>query len=190
MSYDPQGDPTRQYRRDPSANPYAQSPPPAPPQHQNPFGTEGNEQFGIASMVFSLLGAILLIVCLTALDWFSVDFDRGNLSLTFGDIKDKLNADSLSGFASAYYGWFAWTFLLISVAAAIGASFPSPALRALRVIGVVAAFATAGLSFLAIQVTTTRSYTDWFADARIGFYLAVVGYILIGIGAAIGPRKV
>ena len=182
--WDPQGEPTRQYRRDPAANPYAQAPPPQQPQHQNPFGTEGNDQFGIASMVFSLLGGILLIVCLTALEWF----DGG---ATFGDVRDGVkNSGAAAGFASAYFGWFAWTFLLISVAAAIGASFPSPALRALRVIGVVPAFSAAGLSFLAVQVTSGRSYTDWLGDARIGFYLAVLGFVLIGVGAAIGPRRV
>ena len=78
----------------------------------------------------------------------------------------------------------------VAVLAAVGSSFPSPALRALRVLGVVTAFAAAGLSFLAIQLTDSRGYVDWLKDARIGFYLAVVGFVLIGIGAAIGPRKV
>ncbi|SHH01324.1 hypothetical protein SAMN05443575_3088 [Jatrophihabitans endophyticus] len=191
-----QHDPTRQFRPDPRAgDPYGQVPPQGPPQQQrgpyganNPFGTEGNEQFGIGGMVCALLGAILLIVCLTALDWFSTD-RHGTLS--FGDVGDLLDGrGDATGFASAYFGWFAWVFLLVSVVAAVGSSFPSPALRALRVVGVVAAFAAAGLSFLAIQVTDSRSYVDWLADARVGFYLAVVGFVLIGVGAAIGPRKV
>lgn len=185
--YNGPDEPTRQYGYQQQPGGYAQQPggyaPQGQPQHQNPFGTEGNEQFGIASMVCSLLGAILTIVCLTSLQWFSVDGG----SRSFSDIGDY---STIAGFAKAYFGWFAWTFLIISTISAVAASFPSPALRALRVLGVVAAFATAGLSFLAVQVNTARSYVDWLGDARIGFYLAIAGFIVIGVGAAIGPRKV
>jgi len=73
------------------------------------------------------------------------------------------------------------------VLAAVLSSFPSPALRATRVIGVVTGFAAAGLSFLALQVSDGHSYLDRPKDARIGFYLAVIGFVLVGIGAAMGP---
>jgi hypothetical protein len=62
-------------------------------------------------------------------------------------------------------------------------------MRMLRIIGVVIGFAAAGLSFLALQVNETTSYLTYLAGARVGFYLAVVAYILIGIGAAYGPRR-
>lgn len=152
----------------------------------NPFGTAGNEEFGIVGMVLGLLGGVLLIVCFTALDWFSVGANGKSYNLAFGDISDG----NPTGFAAAYFGWFAWTFFVVAVLAAVGSSFPSPALRALRVVGVVTAFAAAGLSFLAVQVTEGRGYVDWLKDARIGFYLAVIGFILVGVGAAIGPRRV
>lgn len=187
---DPQGQrprydqPTAQYGRDQygqPARPAARYGSPA----ANPFGTEGNEEFGIVGMVLGLLGGVLLIVCFTALDWF-----KGGA--TFGDTADFVdgNPAAATGFASAYFSWFAWTFVIIAVLAAVLSSFPSPALRATRVIGVVAGFAAAGLSFLALQVSDGRSYLDWLKDARIGFYLAVIGFVLVGIGAAIGPRKV
>jgi hypothetical protein len=186
---DPQGrprpdQPTARFSNDPYVAPPVQHGYGQPPA-ANPFGTEGNEEFGIVGMVFALLGGVLLIVCFTALDWF-----KGSTS--FGDIGDYIDRSpgAATGFATAYFGWFAWVFFVVALLSAIGSSFPSPALRALRVLGVVTAFAAAGLSFLAIQVSDNRSYVDWLKDARIGFYLAVVGFILIGIGAAIGPRKV
>lgn len=185
---DPQGrprpdQPTTQYQR-------GQYPAPGQPGARygqpsaNPFGTEGNEQFGIVGMVLGLLGGVLLIVCFTALDWF-----KGGA--TFGKVADFVdNNPAATGFASAYFTWFAWTFAVIAVIAAVLSSFPSPALRAARVLGVVTGFAAAGLSFLALQVSDGRSYLDWLKDARAGFYLAVIGFVLVGIGAAIGPRKV
>lgn len=179
---DPAQQPTTQFGRDP----YAQ----AGYRHENPFGTEGNERFGIAGMVFALLGAVLLVVCFTALDWFSVDAQGFSRNFSFGEVGDLLDNGGGTGFATAYFHWFAWVFMVVAAAAAIGSSFPSPALRALRVVGVVAAFAAAGLSFLALQVTDNRGYVEWFKDARVGFYLAVLGFVLIGVGAAIGPRKV
>ena len=193
---DPQGrdprydQPTTQYPRDQYApDQYGRDPYAAPPRggpsrgpQQNPFGTEGNEEFGIVGMVLGLLGGVLLIVCFTALDWFSIDGG----ARSFSDV----NSLRVDGFASSYFGWFAWTFAIVAVLAAVGSSFPSPALRALRVIGVVTAFSAAGLSFLALQVNVAQSYTTWLKDARAGFYLAVIGFVLVGIGAAIGPRKV
>ncbi|MEO9138115.1 MAG: hypothetical protein ABI345_03525 [Jatrophihabitans sp.] len=194
---DPQGQqprydqPTVQYGQPGYGQPGYGQPAPGQPgmrygAQNNPFGTEGNEEFGIVGMVLGLLGGVLLIVCFTALDWFSVSARGTSYDLTFSDISDG----NPTGFATAYFGWFAWTFFVVAVVAAVASSFPSPALRALRVVGVVTAFAAAGLSFLAVQVTEGRGYVDWLKDARIGFYLAVIGFILVGIGAAIGPRKV
>lgn len=186
-------DPTVQYGRDQFGQPVYGQQPAQPdrrgrygPQGPNPFGTEGNEQFGIVGMVLGLLGGVLLIVCFTALDWYS------GANSSFSNIHDGLDAagGAAKGFASAYFSWFAWTFLVVSVLAAVGSSFPSPALRAARVIGVVAAFAAAGLSFLAVQLTDQRSYLYFLEHARVGFYLTVIGFVLVGVGAAIGPRKV
>lgn len=191
---DPQGrdprfqEPTVQYGGDQLGQPRYGSPQPGRrgPQGPNPFGTEGNDEFGIVGMVFGLLGGVVLLVSFTALDWYK------GTNISFSDVHDRLSGagDSAKGFASAYFSWFAWTFLIIAVLAAVGSSFPSPALRAARVIGVVAAFTAAGLSFLAVQLTDQPGYLDYLKNARVGFYFAVIGFVLVGVGAAIGPRKV
>ena len=53
----------------------------------------------------------------------------------------------------------------------------------------VVGIAAAGLSFLALQFDYI-SYTDVLKHARVGFYLLVIAYLLVGTGAGIGPRKV
>jgi hypothetical protein len=147
----------------------------------NPFGPESNDTFGITGAVLGLLGGIAGIVALTAVEWFGGRFN----GLMFGDVRTLGTA----GFAAAYFGWLAWAFLIIGVVCAVLSSFPNPALRVLRIIGVVIGFAAAGLSFLALQVNQSYPYTTYLAAARVGFYLAVIAYILIGIGAAYGPRR-
>jgi len=168
--------------------PYAQQQygyPQGQPPRLNPFGAQSNEAFGIAGTVCALLGFVVLVVAFTALDWF-----KGGIS--FGDVHDSVTADNANatGFATAYFGWLAWTFAIVAVLAAVGSCFPSPAVRALRITGVVIGIAAAGLSFLALNVSDAASYSDWIKNARAGFYLAVGGYLLAAVGAAIGTRRV
>ena len=146
----------------------------------NPFGAQSNDTFGIAGTVLALLGGILGVVAITSLDWYTN-------GITFSKVSDSGVAN---GFASTYFSWFAWTALVVTVIAAVGSSFPSPAVRALRIIGVVIGVATAGLSFLAVRVDDNGVYTDYIKHARAGFYLLVIAYLLAAIGAGIGPSKV
>ena len=198
--WDPQSDKTRRIPRQEQQPQYGQQPgyqqpgyqQPAPGQRPrftdstaNPFGAASDQAFGIVSTVLALLGGIVGIVALTGLDWF-----KGGVS--FSDTDNVLDnaGDRANGFASAYFGWLAWTFLIVAVIAAVAASFPSPALRIARVVGVVVGIAAAGLSFLALQFGFGPSFTDLIKHARAGFYLLVIAYLLVGVGAGIGPRKV
>jgi hypothetical protein len=131
--------------------------------------------------VLGLLGGVAGVVALTGVEWFGGQFG----ALKFGDVRSR----GTTGFATAYYGWLAWAFLIVGVLCAVLSSFPNPALRVLRIIGVVIGFAAAGLSFLALQANDGTKYTTYLGAARVGFYLLVLAYILIGIGAAYGPRR-
>lgn len=164
--------------------PYGQpgyGPPPGYGRPANPFGPESNDTFGITGAVLGLLGGVAGVVALTAVEWFGGRFGPR----TFGQV----GALGTTGFATAYYSWLAWAFLIIGVVCAVLSSFPNPALRVLRIIGVVIGFAAAGLSFLAVQANSGTSYLTYLGAARVGFYLLVIAYILIGIGAAYGPRR-
>lgn len=149
----------------------------------NPFGAAGDYAFGIAALVTGLLGGIVLLVSFTAIDWFDG-------SVAFGDIHDQTQHGVGTGFGKAYFGWLAWVALIVVVAAAVLASFPSPGLRAFRAIGVVVGLAMAGLTFLAIKPDGSASYSDVLGRTQAGFYLAVAGFLLAGIGAGIGARRV
>lgn len=154
----------------------------------NPFGTTSNESFGIAGTVLALLAGVVGIVSFTALDWFTATGPQGLRS--FSDLHDAADRSGFAGFASAYFSYLAWLFLIITVLAAVGSSFPSPAVRALRIIGVVVGVAAAGLSFLAIRLSDGADYSQFIKHASVGFYLAVIAFLLAAVGAAIGPSRV
>jgi hypothetical protein len=146
----------------------------------SPF--QQSQSYGIVGTVLTLLGGICVVVALTGLNWF-----KGGVS--FSDLHDAASNDKLSGFASAYFGWLAWTFLIVVVIAGVLASAPTPALRIFRIIGIVVGLAAAGLSFLAVDYRNAGNYSDYLSNARVGFYLAVFGFLLAGIGAGIGPKR-
>jgi hypothetical protein len=151
----------------------------------------GGDSFGIAGTVLALLGGVVLVVSFTALDWFSA-FQGGSGGESFGQVGDLVDQPSAAGFASAYFHWLAWVFLIVVVIAGVLSSVPSPALRVFRIIGTVVGLAAAGLTFLAIKLGNSgvTPYTEYLKHARVGFYFAIVGFLLAGIGAAIGPRRV
>jgi hypothetical protein len=73
---------------------------------------------------------------------------------------------------------------------AIAANLPSPASGPLRALGGIVGAAGVAFTFLAIDFNVTgASYGDYIKDARVGFYFAVAGFLLAGIGALIGPQR-
>jgi hypothetical protein len=171
----------------PSYGGYA-SPPDRNSALANAYGSpiSSGARFGVVGATFAGIGAVLLIISFTAVDWFS-----GGGPTTFGDIKDSLDANSngATGLAQAYFSWLGWTLLVLVVLIAIAASLPSPASGPLRALGAVLAAAAIALTFFAIQIFDGTSYSEYLKHASIGFYLAIAGFLLAGIGALCGPSN-
>ncbi len=180
---------TRAYGQAPAygQQPYAQQPYAQQPYAQQPYAQpsafERSRSYGIVGTVLTLLGGVAVLVSFTALDWY-----RG---LTFSDIHTNLNSDSdANGFAKVYFGWLGWVALIIVVVAGVLASFPTAALRICRIVGIVVGVAMSGLTFLAIDFSGNGTgYSDYLKDAQVGFYFAVAGFLIAGIGAGVGPRR-
>lgn len=143
-------------------------------------------RFGVVGATLAGIGAILLIIALTAVNWVSTS---GN-SASFSDVHDALDANpaGAAGVASAYFSWLAWLLTIVTVIVAICANLPSPASGPLRALGAVLAAAAIAFTFLAIRLSSTGSYGDYISNASVGFYLAVVGFLVVGAGALVGPK--
>ena len=106
------------------------------------------------------------------------------------------------GVAPAYFSWLGWTLLIGGVALAlIGASPVSGFSEAGRALGVLAGIAGVGATFGAIYLfrfdaglasqlnTTSPGYLDYLKHTSVGFFLAVGGFVLVAVGAAMGPNR-
>lgn len=197
--------------------PYGQ-PDPVPPQYQQrpapgeqapygapqPYGPPGarysavanaygepvgsGAKFGVAGATLAGVGAVLLVLSFTALQWFS-KFGVG--TGTFGDVHDALGAGAgqAAGLADAYFSWLAWTLGVVAVVVAILANLPSAAAGPLRALGAVLAAAAIAVTFFALRLGDSAAYSDYLKHARIGFYFALLGFLLVGIGALVGPKS-
>lgn len=154
-----------------------------------------SQAFGIAAALVTLLGAVAVILAFTSVNWF-----KGATSsdpARFGNIRSLLDSSGASAatLAKAYFGWLGWTLLAVAVLTAILAAVPTIG-AAFRVIGPVVALGAVIVTFFAIQLLKSgisadqalSSYGDYLKNARLGFYLALGGFVLIGVGAALGPR--
>jgi hypothetical protein len=139
----------------------------------------------VVGTVTAAIGAILVVIAFTAVDWVK------NSPSHFGDIKDALDANGSAsgGLAKAYFGWLGWLLLVVTIVLCIAACSPSPAAQALRAVGAIVAAISIAVTFFAIRFGAYGPFTDYLKQARIGYYLTILGFILMGIGALIGPRR-
>ena len=91
--------------------------------------------------------------------------------------------------ADTYFSWLGWVLLIAVVVIAIAATLPSPASGPLRALGAVLAAAAIALTFFAIQLSDGAAYTTFLKHTSVGFYLALGGFLLAGIGALCGPSN-
>jgi hypothetical protein len=152
----------------------------------SPIGS--GAKFGVVGATFAGVGLVLLIISFTALAWFSSSvLPNSHVS----DLHSLVNAhpSSAAGVASAYFSWLGWVLVVAGGAIAIAATLPSPVSGPLRALGAVLAAAAIALTFFAIQLEDGVAYSEFIKHASIGFYFAVGGFLLVGIGALCGPAR-
>lgn len=153
----------------------------------SPIGS--GAKFGVVGATFAGVGLVVLIISFTAVNWFSTSFFQGDSK--FSDLHDgvKANSAAAAGVAKTYFSWLGWVLLIATVVIAIAATLPSPASGPLRALGAVLAAAAIALTFFAIQLEDGAAYTSFLKHSSIGFFLALGGFLLAGIGALCGPSN-
>lgn len=187
-------------------------PPPAP------AGPRTGLRLGVVGLILAAVGAALLLVSYLAVNWFTTANDSAfGGSAHFTDVHSHLGTIKSESqgiaeptwIANAWFGWLGWLLLAVAVVLAVLACLPVPGLSGVgRGLGILAALVGIGFTFWAIkllrltslvsqlpsgersQVDQFNSYSYYFNHVGIGFWLAVAGFAVTGIGAAIGARRV
>ena len=155
--------------------------PPVQPYQVN----KSDKQFGVVGTVIAGVGAIACVVAFTALEWFH-EFDKAKFSDLADATGDRVGA---TGIATVYFGWLAWVLLAAAAIAAVAGNLPTSASSAARPLGAVLGLAGVGATFWAVKFAHFGGYTEFLKRADIGFYVAAGGFLLITIGAVMGPSR-
>ncbi|MEO8889221.1 MAG: hypothetical protein ABI301_02325 [Jatrophihabitantaceae bacterium] len=152
--------------------------------------------FGAVGAAVAVLGAIAIGVAFTAVDWFTHAIGDGPSH--FSDIHaalKKLNAvHAANSLSSAYFSWLGWALFAVAVIAAIIACAPGATSALFKAISALTALAGIVLTLVAIDLVKrgtagAPSYTEYLKHSRLGVYLSLAGFVLVAVGALIGPRR-
>lgn len=147
-----------------------------------------SQTFGWTGFSISALGLVFVLVSFTAITWFR----DGNLK--FRDVHSVIATISDSGIAQVhpvakiYFGWLGWLVLFVVAVCAVLAATPSVS-GPFRVITPLLAAGAIAVTLVAVDITSGNGYHFWISGARAGFYLALVGFLLAGVGATLGTRR-
>ncbi|HKC27532.1 MAG TPA: hypothetical protein VKB75_05935 [Jatrophihabitans sp.] len=168
-----------------------------------------NRTFGAVGATLILLGGVACVLAFTALTWL-----RSNNIVIFDDLKFRKVHDLLNvlhtrtpkyidyGVSRPYFSWLAWVLLTAVVVIGLLAVLPTPFAGPLRALGLIVALGSIGLTFWAIDLVSfsgplarqlgsnNPGYTDYLSHAGPGFWVAAAGFLVMGIGALLGPRPV
>jgi len=176
-------------------------------------------RFGIVGAVLVGVSAVLGILAFTVLQWYRGDEDGigGSFRSTFGEVHhhvdylrgqfDALGAGKYVyfGVSPVYFGWLAWLLLAVAVGAAVAALVPlGPYTGPMRGTAAIVALAGFGVTLWAIDLYTydsrfaaitqaagdqAPSFGSFLGHTGIGAWAALAAFLLIGVGAILGPRR-
>jgi hypothetical protein len=158
--------------------------------------TGSGASIGVVGLAAVVLGAVLVLVSFTALSWYGGGRGADSAGAAkFGDLHTLATAVAGSGLGRTYFSWLAWILLILVIVIGLAANIPSPGTGALRGIGLVVGGAAAVLTYLAVAKLFDAVHAlggtqvGVFDHAQPGLYLALAGFLLAGVGAAIGPKR-
>jgi hypothetical protein len=142
---------------------------------------------GIVGLVIALAGVVLVAVSFSNLNWLSTDEGAGT-TVSFKDLHDLVGSGS-PGLTRFYFEWLAWALLGAVAVLALLANLPLRSHAGWRVLGLAVGLGGAVCTFFAIYNDGTTLH-DLVKFGAVGFWLAQAGFLLAGLGAVVGPRRV
>lgn len=176
--------------------------PPWPPQLHRPVqiprtGPDGR-RIGVVGVGLVSLGAIMLILSFTTLEWRRVAARGDSVGeIDFAALRQNLEhfpAGGKPGATVAYFTWLCWVLLIALILLGYAANLPTPSSNGLRLGGFFLGLVGAAFTYYALSRYSLATH-DLFGtssgaldNADLGIWFALGGYLLAGAGAAVGPR--
>ncbi|TAM91933.1 MAG: hypothetical protein EPN43_03330 [Jatrophihabitans sp.] len=151
--------------------------------------------FGFVGALVLVAGLLPVLIAITSASWFTgVPVNVGDkvflspLQPTYDQVATLISRSSEgSGLAGAYFGWLAWAMLGLLFACALAALVPSRVRTASRVIAPAVAVAAIVVTTLSLELVNGGDFSFWWRLRGTGYWLAVAGFAVMGVGAALGP---
>jgi hypothetical protein len=153
----------------------------------------GNGEVRGGGLLLVLGGAGFVLISFRFLDWYHVPTSGADTAgdPTFPALRDSAQQLGGAGVALAYFDWLSWT--LVIAVAVLGASavLPLPGAASLRLLGFLAGILGAVATYYALaqHQNAVGSADSVFHNATWGVWAAIGGFLVAGIGAALGPRR-
>lgn len=154
-------------------------------QWQQQYAYPSGQRLGVVGLVLAFVGEALLMISLLGLDWTE---RADGITASFRDLTDAAKVPGAPGLTHAYFVWLGWVFVIATVLIAILANLPiGKAAGFFRLLGPLVALGGIAVTIFALK--GDNSLGDVFDAVDIGFWVACGGFVVAGIGAAIGPRS-
>jgi hypothetical protein len=140
-----------------------------------------------------LAGAVIVLASFRFLDWYDIPGQATDTthSVTFSSLENS--ADQLSGatVTGTYFDWLGWLLLIALIVVGVGANVRSNFADPLRASGFVLGLLGAATTYLAMAryFSATGSDHNVFYNSSWGLWAALSGFVVGGVGAAIGPGR-
>jgi hypothetical protein len=126
------------------------------------------------------VGLVLLVLAFSSLTWFS----QGLIGTNFGGLHALAGLYSAPDYFAAYFDWLGVTLLLVSVVGTYAIKLISPTFLIGRVAVLLLALAGAVTTFTA-PLNGGNSFSQIMSASDAGYWCAVLGFMIVGVGAAI-----
>jgi hypothetical protein len=143
------------------------------------------------AVILTLAGCGLAGASLGWLPWYVVS-GGASLDAPIDPTKPIVLVDNHN---SSHHSWLVWTLFAILVVCALAADLPrAPVAPACRIFAPVLAGLLVLIAVVRVATVDAARHIDPSLSSidialRYGFWVAIAGYLLLGVGAALGPRS-
>lgn len=160
-------------------------------------GRDGT-RIGVVGVGLVSAGAIALILSFTTLEWRHRPAAHGDTvtRIDFSALRRNLEhfpAGGKPAASIAYFSWLCWVLLIALIIVGFAANLPSRGSDGLRLTGFFLGLVGAAFTYYALSRYAEATH-DLFGtssgaldNADLGIWFALAGYLLAGLGSALGP---